>query len=58
MSDRLAMEQPFFADEPLRPTVRTEIPGPESRKAIEDLNKIYDASGLNMLVNYQKSFGN
>ena len=58
MSDKLAMERPFFADEPLRPTVLTEIPGPESRKVIKDLEKVFDTRSLNVMVNYEKSFGN
>jgi hypothetical protein len=58
MSDKLDMEQPYFADEPLRPTVLTEIPGPESKRAIGDLEKLFDTRSLNMLGNYQKSFGN
>jgi 4-aminobutyrate aminotransferase / (S)-3-amino-2-methylpropionate transaminase len=51
-------EQPFFPDEPAGPIVKTAIPGPESKKAIEDLDKVFDTRSLNMLANYQKSFGN
>ncbi|KAI9864953.1 MAG: 4-aminobutyrate transaminase [Vezdaea acicularis] len=35
-------EQPFFPDEPLGPQIRTEIPGPKSKKAIEELDKVFD----------------
>lgn len=51
-------EQPFFPDEPTAPQVRTAIPGPESKKAIEELDKVFDTRSLNMLANYQNSFGN
>ncbi|KAI9786845.1 MAG: 4-aminobutyrate transaminase [Geoglossum umbratile] len=52
------MEQPFIAGEPLRPTVLTEIPGPESRKVTEDLEKVFDTRSSSILVNYEKSLGN
>ncbi|TAQ89763.1 hypothetical protein B7494_g1938 [Chlorociboria aeruginascens] len=53
-----AREKPFFPDEPSGPVVKTAIPGPQSKKAIEELDKVYDTRSLNMLANYQKSFGN
>ena len=51
-------EQPFFRGEPVGPIVRTAIPGPITKKAIEDLDKVFDTRSLNMMANYQKSFGN
>ena len=36
----------------------TSIPGPKSKKAIEELDKVFDTRSLNMLANYQNSFGN
>ena len=51
-------DQPFFPDEPQRPQIRTAIPGPQSQRAIEDLDKVFDTRSLNMLANYQNSFGN
>lgn len=51
-------EQPFFPNEPSCPIVKTSIPGPESKKAIQELDKVFDTRSLNMLANYQKSFGN
>ena len=51
-------EQPFFPDEPTGPMIRTEIPGPQSRKAIQHLDKIYETRSLNMMTNYQNSYGN
>jgi len=51
-------QQPFFPDEPSGPTVKTAIPGPQSKKAIERLDKVFDTRSLNMLADYNKSFGN
>jgi len=51
-------EQPFFQDEPSGPTVKTAIPGPESKKLIKELDTVFDTRSLNMVANYEKSFGN
>ncbi|KAL9100173.1 MAG: hypothetical protein Q9163_004423 [Psora crenata] len=58
MPQHSGLEQPFFPDEPQHPTIRTAIPGPQSQKAIEELDKVFDTRSLNMLANYQNSFGN
>jgi 4-aminobutyrate aminotransferase/(S)-3-amino-2-methylpropionate transaminase len=49
---------PFFPDEPSQPIVKTAIPGPESKKAIERLGKVFDTRSLNMMADYQHSYGN
>ncbi|PVH86537.1 4-aminobutyrate aminotransferas-like protein [Cadophora sp. DSE1049] len=51
-------EQPFFPNEPSGPTVKTAIPGPKSKAAITELDKVFDTRSLNMLANYQESLGN
>jgi len=51
-------EQAFFPDEPTAPIVKTQIPGPESSKATERLSKVFDTRSLNMMTNYQRSYGN
>ncbi|KAF1835206.1 4-aminobutyrate aminotransferase [Decorospora gaudefroyi] len=51
-------EQPFFPDEPREPIVKTAIPGPESKKAIERLSKVFDTRSLNMMADYSRSYGN
>jgi 4-aminobutyrate aminotransferase/(S)-3-amino-2-methylpropionate transaminase len=51
-------EQPFFPDEPAEPIVQTAIPGPNSTKAIERLSKVFDTRSLNMMTDFQKSYGN
>ncbi|KAK3044604.1 hypothetical protein LTS18_000828, partial [Coniosporium uncinatum] len=53
-----ASEQPFFPDEPSGPTIRTEIPGPQSIEAIKKLTNVFDTRSLNMMANYQNSYGN
>lgn len=58
LAEQAPSEQPFFPDEPFKPHIRTTIPGPKSKKAIEDLDKVFDTRSLNMMVNYQNSFGN
>lgn len=51
-------EHAFIPNEPTRPHVRTAIPGPESKKAIAELDRVFDIRSLNMMANYQNSFGN
>lgn len=53
-----AKEEPFFPNEPSGPTVQTEIPGPLQKKAIAELDKVFDTRSLNMLADYTKSVGN
>ncbi|ESZ97989.1 4-aminobutyrate aminotransferase [Sclerotinia borealis F-4128] len=50
--------KPFFTGEPEKPHIKTAIPGPESQKAITELDEVFDTRSLNMLANYQKSSGN
>ncbi|KAI9700380.1 MAG: 4-aminobutyrate transaminase [Candelina mexicana] len=51
-------EHPFFLDEPSGPQLRTAIPGPESKKAIQHLDKVFDTRSLNMMADYRNSYGN
>jgi 4-aminobutyrate aminotransferase/(S)-3-amino-2-methylpropionate transaminase len=51
-------DKPYFPAEPAGPVVKTAIPGPESKKAIAELDKVFETRSLNMLANYQKSIGN
>lgn len=53
-----AASQPFFTNEPSGPTVKSAIPGPNDKKAIEKLDKVFDVRSLNMIADYQKSVGN
>lgn len=50
--------QSSFVNEPAGPTVKTAIPGPQGKKAIEDLYEVFDTRSLNMLADYTKSAGN
>lgn len=47
-----------FPDEPSGPLVRTRIPGPKSKAAIDRLSTIFDTRSLNMLAHYPHSYGN
>ncbi|KAI1379748.1 4-aminobutyrate aminotransferase [Hypoxylon crocopeplum] len=47
-----------FPGEPVKPTVRTQIPGPIAKKHIQDLQDVYDVRSLNMVADYSKSVGN
>ena len=51
-------ERPYFPDELKGPVVRTEIPGPQGKKAIAHLDTIFDTRSLNMMADYRNSFGN
>ena len=51
-------DEPFFPSEPHGPVVHTAIPGPESKTAIKHLDKVFDIRSLNMMANFQNSFGN
>jgi 4-aminobutyrate aminotransferase/(S)-3-amino-2-methylpropionate transaminase len=51
-------EKAFFPDEPVGPTIQTAIPGPKSTKAIERLGEVFDTRSLNMMADYQRSYGN
>jgi 4-aminobutyrate aminotransferase/(S)-3-amino-2-methylpropionate transaminase len=51
-------EQPFFPNEPAGPIITTAIPGPKAKQAIGELDKVFDTKSVNMVANYQKSFGN
>lgn len=53
-----ASAEPLFPDEPREPIIQTSIPGPESKKAIERLSKVFDTRSLNMMADYQRSYGN
>lgn len=49
----------FFPNEPLRPVVKTAIPGPLSLKAIEEeFEPIFDTRSFHMIADYDKSVGN
>ncbi|KAL8980415.1 MAG: hypothetical protein Q9177_005889 [Variospora cf. flavescens] len=52
------MGHAFIPDEPMAPRVVTAIPGPESKKAIARLDRVFDVRSLNMMANYRNSFGN
>lgn len=50
--------QPFFPDEVPGPIIKTKIPGPNSLAITQRLNKVFDVRSLNMVADYQSSYGN
>ncbi|KAF8246508.1 aminotransferase class-III [Wilcoxina mikolae CBS 423.85] len=52
------MENAFFTNEPVGPSVKSAIPGPVSQKAIAELDAVFDTRSLNMICDYEKSVGN
>ena len=51
-------EHPVFSNEACGPSIKTAIPGPQTQKAIAELDKVFDTRSLNMMANYQLSYGN
>ncbi|XP_076300987.1 4-aminobutyrate aminotransferase isoform X1 [Lasioglossum baleicum] len=47
-----------LSEEPKKPVVTTEIPGPQSRTLLKDLNMIQQASSVQFFADYEKSTGN
>jgi len=58
MQDSAADETPYFLDEPKGPRVVSSIPGPKTQKSIDELMEIFDIRSVNVMANYQNSFGN
>ncbi|KAL3234969.1 4-aminobutyrate aminotransferase [Nakaseomyces bracarensis] len=49
----------YYPEEPKAPSVKTsEIPGPEGKKKLADLDKVFDSRPAGLLVDYEKSLGN
>lgn len=48
----------YYPDEPTAPSVKTELPGPENKKAIEKLSKVFDTRAAYYVADYYKSKGN
>jgi len=46
-----------FPNEP-QPMMQTEFPGPKSKAAIKELDELFDTRSLNMICDYDKSYGN
>lgn len=44
--------------EPTEPQILTSIPGPEAVLGIKQLTRVFDTRSVNMLIDYDKCFGN
>lgn len=58
ISRQYATLSPFFQQEASQPSIKTEIPGPIALQMRNDLNDVFDTRSLNMLVDYERSYGN
>lgn len=47
-----------FPNEPVRPKMVTDLPGPKSQQRAKELDHLFDTKSLNMIVDYKKSIGN
>lgn len=57
-SEPSSADFPFFPNEPDAPHVQSEIPGPQGKKAIQDLDRVFDTRSVSLLANYNDSVGN
>lgn len=48
----------FFPNEPSGPVLKTQVPGPQSKKGAEELGAVFDNRAVNMMADYTKSVGN
>lgn len=49
----------FYEGEPAGPVLKTKsLPGPEGKKAIEELSKVFETRSLSIMADYNKSVGN
>jgi 4-aminobutyrate aminotransferase / (S)-3-amino-2-methylpropionate transaminase len=48
----------FVLGEPNKPSIKTEIPGPNAKAIAEELNSVFDIRSMNMIADYPKSKGN
>ncbi|KAH3680415.1 hypothetical protein WICMUC_000346 [Wickerhamomyces mucosus] len=55
----MSISEKYYPSEPTAPVVKvTEIPGPESKKAIESLGEVFDSRPVYFVADYEKSQGN
>ncbi|KAG8222857.1 hypothetical protein J437_LFUL003502 [Ladona fulva] len=53
-----AAAQPLVAGEPEKPVIITEIPGPQSKKLLNELNLLQQSGSVSLFGDYDKSIGN
>ena len=58
MPEPANFDHKFFPNEPDAPQIRTAIPGPKSKIAIQDLDRVFDTRSVSLLANYNDSVGN
>ncbi len=53
-----AASSSVFPNEPPKPAVKTAIPGPRSKAALEKLERVFDTRSMNFVADYDKCHGN
>ena len=53
-----SLAEKCYPNEPTVPVIKTELPGPENKKAIEKLSKVFDTRAAYYVADYYKSNGN
>ncbi|CDO54992.1 hypothetical protein DV495_001604 [Geotrichum candidum] len=53
-----SLAEKYYPNEPTVPVIKTELPGPENKKAIEKLSKVFDTRAAYYVADYYKSNGN
>lgn len=48
----------YFANEPTRPVIVTNIPGPAAKRTLSEIDKVFDTNNVNMVTDFDKSVGN
>lgn len=56
--DITSISEFYYPSEPTAPSIKTELPGPENKKALEKLSKVFDARAAYFVADYYKSIGN
>ena len=54
----MATASSVFPNEPPKPAVKTAIPGPQSKAALEKLERVFDTRSMNFVADYDKCHGN
>lgn len=53
-----SQSKPYVVGEPSGPTMKCEVPGPQSKSLLADLSKIQSMDSVHFFADYDKSLGN
>lgn len=54
----MSIAEKYYPNEPTGPVIKTAVPGPENKKALEKLSKVFDTRAAYFVTDYYKSVGN